>query len=328
MPAPRYHPLVLTPTSCSRTSARPVCSGRARYTPRARGPGEMCGNFMSSRPESELPPHFSDRYIRRSLQDYELLYPSFTNSIEESWMARTIRRGRRPQRLPKIVVRASRQLGFIGWYFAKDCEAYDSCACCSDKNRNLDVAGVLCEKFDLATLLFSSRGTVDEDFPAKRRRGDNWKRKERNSRREKRSDVLLRDLHLVATVRSLNPSVRGSDDIFFPSLEDAQEKLSGNICPAGLRLNDKIFRGTDTWQITSSLLNIELRSVLTLRSAPTAGIPREISPMEVVSIPPRTKLQIVLLTETNYFLSTNRGSFIPRYHVPGGAQGARDSKQD
>ncbi|KYN36073.1 hypothetical protein ALC56_09610 [Trachymyrmex septentrionalis] len=50
--------------------------------------------------------------------------------------------------------------------------------------------------------------------------------------------------------------------------------------------------------------------------------------MEVVSIPPRTKLQIVLLTETNYFLSTNRGSFIPRYHVPGGAQGARDSKQD
>lgn len=35
-----------------------------------------------------------------------------------------------------------------------------------------------------------------------------------------------------------------------------------------------------------------------------------------------TKLQIVLLTETNYFLSANKGSFIPRYHVPGGAQGA------
>jgi len=35
-----------------------------------------------------------------------------------------------------------------------------------------------------------------------------------------------------------------------------------------------------------------------------------------------TKLQIVLLTETNYFLSTNRGWLIPRYHVPGGAQGA------
>ena len=72
---------------------------------------------------------------RRSLQDhYELLYPSFTqhishvtivdlvcgrkgivfsNSIEEGWMARTVRRSRRPQRLPKIVVRASRQLGFM-----------------------------------------------------------------------------------------------------------------------------------------------------------------------------------------------------------------------
>ncbi|EGI63756.1 hypothetical protein G5I_07791 [Acromyrmex echinatior] len=71
-----------------------------------------------------------------------------------------------------------------------------------------------------------------------------------------------------------------------------------------------------------------LMTVTRMRSQPTAGIPREISPMEVVSIPPRTKLQIVLLTETNYFLSTNRGSFIPRYHVPGGAQGARDSKQD
>jgi len=34
--------------------------------------------------------------------------------------------------------------------------------------------------------------------------------------------------------------------------------------------------------------------------------------MEVVSIPPRTKLQIVLLTETNYFLSTNRGA---SFHV-------------
>ncbi|KYN27169.1 hypothetical protein ALC57_03512 [Trachymyrmex cornetzi] len=68
--------------------------------------------------------------------------------------------------------------------------------------------------------------------------------------------------------------------------------------------------------------------LMTNSNAVTAGIPREISPMEVVSIPPRTKLQIVLLTETNYFLSTNRGSFIPRYHVPGGAQGARDSKQD
>lgn len=38
----------------------------------------------------------------------------FSNSIGESWMARTARRGRRPQRLPKIVVeRASQQLGFM-----------------------------------------------------------------------------------------------------------------------------------------------------------------------------------------------------------------------
>ncbi|KYN27171.1 hypothetical protein ALC57_03514 [Trachymyrmex cornetzi] len=103
MPAQPYHPLVLTPTSYSRTSARPVCSGRALYAPRARGLGEMCGrNFFSK-----------------------------------------------------------------GWYFAKDCEVYDSCACCSDKNRNLDVAGVLWERFDLAARLFSSRGNVDEDFPAR-----------------------------------------------------------------------------------------------------------------------------------------------------------------
>ncbi|EGI63758.1 hypothetical protein G5I_07793 [Acromyrmex echinatior] len=72
---------------------------------------------------------------------------------------------------------------------------------------------------------------------------------------------------LVETIRFLNPSVRESGDVLFPSLEDAQEKLSGNICPAGLRLNDKIFRGADTRQIMSSLLKIELRSMLTLRSA-------------------------------------------------------------
>lgn len=140
-------------------------------------------------------------------------------------MAQTAPRGRRSQRLPKIVVRASQQLGFMspinscdfadrfsdlesrlpispslllfapllsfypsvpalsfltsafrhsagsspptrmnpscgqfatyyqvkyrgrfviaeGGYFAGDCEAYDSCACCSDKNRNLNVAGI------------------------------------------------------------------------------------------------------------------------------------------------------------------------------------------
>ncbi|KYN01289.1 hypothetical protein ALC62_07908 [Cyphomyrmex costatus] len=57
--------------------------------PRARGPGEMCGrNFFSK----SIHPH------RRFLEDYELLYPSFTQH--------TVRRGRRPQRLPKIVVRA------------------------------------------------------------------------------------------------------------------------------------------------------------------------------------------------------------------------------
>lgn len=155
----------------------------------------------------------------------------FSYSVGEGWMARTARRGRRPQRFPKIVVRASQQLGFmspinscdfadrfsdlesrlpislslsfpvsllldplpsfypstlalsfltgafrhsagsfpthenesllaavsllliIKWNiavdllsqrlgtFAGDREAYDSCACCSDKNRNLDVAG-------------------------------------------------------------------------------------------------------------------------------------------------------------------------------------------
>lgn len=38
-----------------------------------------------------------------------------------------------------------------------------------------------------------------------------------------------------------------------------REKLSGNICPAGLRLNDEIFRGTDTRQIMSSLLNVGVK---------------------------------------------------------------------
>ncbi|KYN36075.1 hypothetical protein ALC56_09612 [Trachymyrmex septentrionalis] len=72
---------------------------------------------------------------------------------------------------------------------------------------------------------------------------------------------------LMETIRSLNPSVRGSGDVLFSSLADSQEKLSGNICPAGLCLNDKIFRGTDTRQIMSSLLKIELRGMLTLRFA-------------------------------------------------------------
>ncbi|KYN36077.1 hypothetical protein ALC56_09614 [Trachymyrmex septentrionalis] len=178
MPAPHYHPLVLTPTSYSRTSARPVCSGRALYAPRARGLGELV----------------------------------------EGWMARTVRRGRRPQRLPKIVVRASRQLGFIGWYFTKDCKAYDSCACCSDKNRNLDVVGVLWERFDLAARLFSSRRNVDKDFPAregqsgeslengvKRREGKGREGAERDEREGKESETKERR-QIITYIRVISDS--------------------------------------------------------------------------------------------------------------------------
>lgn len=44
--------------------------------------------------------------------------------------------------------------------------------------------------------------------------------------------------------KSVSSQIRQRSPFPFPTLE----KLSGNICPAGLRLNDEIFRGLDTRQ--------------------------------------------------------------------------------